>query len=178
MAELVTIARPYAEAVFQLAREKSNLAGWSDMLALLAAVAADPQVQACINNPNVSTQQIENLILGIAGAKLDGTGRNFVQVLAQNRRLELLPQIQALYEERRHENEGVLEARIISALPINDEQTKQLVARLETKYQRKISAQVELDPQLIGGVKILVGDKVIDATVRGRLDAMAAALTH
>jgi len=178
MAELVTIARPYAEAVFQLAREKSNLPGWSDMLALLAAVARDPQVRACINNPNFSTQQIENLILGIAGAKLDGTGRNFVQVLAQNRRLELLPQIQALYEELRHENEGVLEARIISALPINDEQTKQLVARLETKYQRKISAQVEIDPQLIGGVKIMVGDKVIDATVRGRLDAMAAALTH
>ena len=178
MAELVTIARPYAEAVFQLAREKSNLAGWSDMLALLGAVARDPQVRACINNPNFSTQQIENLILGIAGAKLDGTGRNFVQVLAQSRRLELLPQIQALYEELRHENEGVLEARIISALPINDEQTKQLVARLETKYQRKISAQVEIDPQLIGGVKIMVGDKVIDATVRGRLDAMAAALTH
>lgn len=178
MAELVTIARPYAEAVFQLAREKSNLAGWSDMLALLAAVAGDPQVRACINNPNFSTQQIENLILGIAGAKLDGTGRNFVQVLAQNRRLEVLTQIRILYEELRHENEGVLEARIISALPINDEQTKQLVARLETKYQRKISAQVEIDPQLIGGVRIMVGDKVIDATVRGRLDAMAAALTH
>lgn len=178
MAELVTIARPYAEAVFQLAREKSNLAGWSDMLALLAAVVRDPQVQACISNPNVSTQQIEALVLGIAGAKLDGMGRNFAQVLAQNKRLELLPQIQALYEVLRHENEGVLEARIVSALPINDEQTKQLVSRLETKYQRKISAQVEVDPQLIGGVKIMVGDKVIDATVRGKLDAMAAALTH
>lgn len=178
MAELVTIARPYAEAVFKLACEKSNLAGWSDMLALLATVARDPQMQACINNPNLSTQQIENVILGIAGDKLDGAGRNFVQVLAQNGRLEALPQIQILYERLRHEREGVLDARIISALPLNDEQTKQLVARLETKYQRKISVQVEVDPQLIGGVKIMVGDKVIDATVRGRLDAMAAALTH
>jgi len=178
MAELVTIARPYAEAVFKLACEKSNLAGWSDMLALLATVARDPQMQACINNPNLSTQQIENLILGIAGDQLDGAGRNFVQVLAQNGRLEALPQIQILYEGLRHEREGVLDARIISALPLNDEQTKQLVARLETKYQRKISVQVEVDPQLIGGVKIMVGDKVIDATVRGRLDAMAAALTH
>ncbi|MBX9810286.1 MAG: F0F1 ATP synthase subunit delta [Burkholderiales bacterium] len=178
MAEPVTIARPYAEAAFKLAREKSNLAGWSDMLALLAAVAGDPRMRACISNPNLSRQQIENLILGIAGDKLDGLGRNFVQVLVQNGRLGLLPQIHALYEELRRGHEGVLEARIISALPISDEQTKQLVARLEAKYQRKVSARVEVDPGLIGGVRIVVGDKVIDATVRGRLDAMAAALTH
>lgn len=178
MAEPVTIARPYAEAAFKLAREKSNLAGWSQMLALLAAVVVDPQMQACIGNPNVSAQQIENLILGIAGDKMDGLGRNFIQVLAHNRRLELLPQIRDLFEELRREHEGTLEARIVSALPIDDEQTKQLVARLEAKYQRKISAHVEVDPQLIGGVRIMVGDKVIDATVRGRLEAMAAALTH
>lgn len=178
MAELVTIARPYAEAVFKLAREKSNLAGWSDMLALLVAVAGDSRMQACIGNPNLGAQQIEALILGITGDKLDGLGRNFVQVLAQSGRLDLLPQIRALYEEFRHEHEGVLEARIISALPINDEQMKQLVARLETKYRRKVSVRVEVDPRLIGGVRIVVGDKVIDATVRGRLDAMAAALTH
>lgn len=178
MAELVTIARPYAEAVFKLAREKSNLAGWSDMLALLAAMARDQQIQACIGNPNLSAQQIENLILGIAGDKLDNFGRNFVQVLEQNSRLELLPQIHVLYEALKHEHEGILEVRIISALPINDEQTKELIARLEAKYQRKVSAQVEVAPQLIGGVKIMVGDKVIDATVRGRLEAMAAALTH
>jgi F-type H+-transporting ATPase subunit delta len=178
MAELVTIARPYAEAAFKLAREKSNLAGWSQMLALLSAVVVDPQVQARISSPNLSAQQTEALILSIAGDKMDGLGRNFVQVLAHNRRLELLPQIRDLFEDLRREHEGVLEAKIVSALPINDEQIKQLVARLEAKYQRKIGVHVEVDPQMIGGVRITVGDKVIDATVRGRLEAMAAALTH
>jgi F-type H+-transporting ATPase subunit delta len=178
MAEPVTVARPYAEAAFKLASEKSNLSGWSQMLALLAVVARDPQMQARISNPNVSAQQVEALILSITGDKIDGLGRNFIQVLAHNRRLELLPQICDLFEALRREHDGVLKATIVSALPVNDEQTKQLVARLEAKYQRKISAQVEVDPQLIGGVRIMVGDKVIDATVRGRLDAMAAALTH
>lgn len=178
MAEPVTIARPYAEAVFRLAREKDDLARWSDMLALLDAMVSDPQAQACINDPKLSAQQVEALILGIAGAQLDGLGRNFAQVLAQGGRLDLLPQIRALYEEARRGHEGVLEARIISALPVSDKQAAQLVSRLETKYGRKVSARVEVDPQLIGGVKIVVGDKVIDATVRGRLEAMAAALTH
>lgn len=178
MAELVTIARPYAEAAFKLAREKSNLAGWSQMLALLAAVVRDPQMRARVSNPNVSAQQIETLILSITGDRIDGLGRNFVQVLAHGRRLELLPQIRDLFEELRREHEGVLEARIVSALPISDQQTQQLVARLEAKYQRRISARIEIDPQLIGGIRIIVGDKVIDATVRGRLEAMAAALTH
>ncbi len=178
MAELVTIARPYAEAVFKLAREKNNLAGWAEMLELLAMMARDPQMQACFSNPNLSKQQIGSLILGVAGDKLDGLGRNFVQVLAENGRLALLPQIHDLYQALKREHEGALEAKIISALPISDEQSRQLVAQLETKYQRRISARVEIDPQLIGGVKIMVGDKVIDATVRGKLEAMAAALTH
>jgi len=178
MAEMVTIARPYAEAVFKLAREGKQLAGWSDMLALIEAVVADPQAQACINDPKFDSRQAEALILGVIGDRLDGTGRNFVQVLAQSGRLDLLPQIRALYEQHRREHEGVLEAKIVSALPIDDGQAVQLIKRLEAKYQRKISAQIEVDPQLIGGVKIVVGDQVIDATVRGRLEAMAAALTH
>lgn len=178
MAEPVTIARPYAEAAFKLAREKANFPGWSDMLALLAAVAADPQVQACINNPNLSARQLEGLILGIAGDRVDGLGRNFVQVLIVNSRLGLLPEIRELYENLRRDHEGILEARITSALPVGDDQLKQLIARLEKRYQRTVRARVEIDPQLIGGVKIAVGDKVIDATVRGKLDAMAAALTH
>lgn len=178
MAEPVTIARPYAEAVFRLAREKDNLAGWSGMLALLEAVAGDAQMQACIGDPKFSAQQIEALVLGIAGERLDGNGRNFVQVLAHAGRLELLPQIRALYEELRRAHEGVVEARIVSAMALDDAQAARLVRQLEAKYGRKVSAQIEVDPQLIGGVKIMVGDKVIDATVRGRLETMAAALTH
>lgn len=182
MAEPVTIARPYAEAVYKLAREKNALAGWSDALANLDAVVADVRVKSIISDPNFSKQQLETLVLGVIGDKFEALianeARNFVQVLVENGRLELTLHIRGLYESLKREHEGVLEASVISALPISDEQVKALVATLETKFKRKITAKVAIDPQLIGGVKIVVGDKVIDATVRGRLDAMATALTH
>lgn len=182
MAEPVTIARPYAEAVYKLARDKNALAGWSDALANLDAVVGDTRVQAIINDPNVSVEQLESLVLGVIGDKLEALVanevRNFIQVLVQNSRLELTPHIRGVYENLKREHEGTLEASVFSALPISDEQVKSLVATLETKFKRKITAKVEVDPQLIGGVKIVVGDKVIDATVRGRLDVMATALTH
>jgi F-type H+-transporting ATPase subunit delta len=178
MAEPVTIARPYAEAVFKLASEGNALAAWSDAIANIDGVVADSRVQACISDPKVSTQQLEGLVLGVVGDKLSGDARNFVQVLVQNGRLDLMPLIRAHFEALKREKEGVLEAKIISALPLNDTQVKALIAQLETKYQRKVTAQVETDASLIGGVKIVVGDKVIDGTVRGKLDAMAAALVN
>lgn len=178
MAEPVTIARPYAEAVFRLAREHNALVKWSDALANLDAVVGDSRVQALISDPNVSAQQLEGLVLGVIGDGLEDVARNFVQVLVRNGRLELTPHIRGLYESLKREHEGVLEANVISALPISDDQVKALVASLEAKFKCRITTRVEVDPQLIGGVKIVVGDKVIDATVRGRLDAMAATLTH
>jgi F-type H+-transporting ATPase subunit delta len=178
MAEPVTIARPYAEAVFRLAREQDALPTWSDALALIAAVVADPQVAALIDAPQIGAAQLEGLIIGAVGKHLSGEARNFVQVLAHNRRLGVIAQIRESYEALRREHEGAMEATVVSALPVDDGQLQSLVAALEKKYGRKITARVEIDPQLIGGVKIVVGDKVIDATVRGKLDAMAAALTH
>ncbi len=178
MAEPVTIARPYAEAVYKLACENNALAQWSDALANLDAVVGDARVQAIISDPNVSAHQLDGFVLSVIGDKLDDVARNFILVLVQNGRLELTPYIRGVYESLKREHEGTLEANVISALPISDEQVKTLVAALEAKFKRKITAKVEIDPQLIGGVKIVVGDKVIDATVRGRLDAMAAALTH
>jgi F-type H+-transporting ATPase subunit delta len=178
MAELATIARPYAEAAFKLAVENRNLVGWSDMLSLLAGVVEDDAIASRISDPNIDDRALESLLLGVFGDKLDGQGRNFLQVLIQNKRLMLLPQIREQYEELRREHEGVVEATIVSALPMDDAQTGKLVAALEAKQGRKVTARVEIDPELIGGVRIVVGDKVIDATVRGRLDAMAAALAH
>lgn len=178
MAEPVTVARPYAEAVFKLAAQANMLPAWSVALANIDGVVADPNVQRLISDPNVSSQQLESLVLGVIGDRISGEQRNFVQVLINNGRLELMPHIRTHFEALKREKEGVLEAKIISALPMDDAQVKQLVAQLETKYQRKVTAQVETDASLIGGVKIIVGDKVIDATVRGKLDAMAAALTN
>lgn len=178
MAENVTLARPYAEAVFKLAREKNALAKWSEMLAFLEVVVTEPQVQSIIGNPNFSAARIEALLLGVCGEKIDGAGRNFVQVLARNDRLRLLPEVRELFEQRKAEQEGVLEVRISSAFPMNDEQVKQLLSRLEGKYKRKVVAQVSVEPELIGGVKIVAGDEVVDATVRGKLESMRAALTR
>jgi F-type H+-transporting ATPase subunit delta len=176
MAETVTIARPYAEAAFKLAREQNQLEPWSQMLGLLDAVVRDADVGRCIADPNVSAQQLESLILGVCGDRLDGAGRNFVQVLVHNNRLPLLPEICAMFERLRLEQEGVLEAEIYSAFAIDDAQVAQLVKKLESKYQRKVRAQVSVDSTLIGGIKIVVGDNVVDATVRGKLDAMSTAL--
>ena len=176
MAETVTIARPYAEAAFKLAHEVNRLEPWSQMLELLELVVGDAEVARCVGDPNVSAQQMESLILGVCGERLDGAGRNFVQVLVHNDRLALMPEIRAMFEALRLAQEGVVEAEIYSAFAIDDAQVAQLVNKLESKYQRKVSAQVIVDPALIGGIKIVVGDKVVDATVRGKLDAMSAAL--
>ncbi len=178
MAEPVTIARPYAEAVFKLANETHALAAWADAIANIDGVVADSRVQACISDPRVSAQQLAALVVGVIGDALSGDARNFVQVLVQNGRLDLMPLIRDHFEALKREKEGVLEATIISALKMDGAQVQQLVAQLETKYQRKVTAQVETDAALIGGVKIIVGDKVIDASVRGKLDAMAAALVN
>jgi F-type H+-transporting ATPase subunit delta len=178
MAEPVTIARPYAEAVFKLAAGSNTLAAWSDAMANITGVVADTRVQSCISDPKVSKPQLEALVMGVLGDRLSGEARNFVQVLVQSNRLALMPLIRVHYEALKREQEGVLEATVISALKLSDDQVKQLVAKLEAKYQRKVTAQIETDATLIGGVKIVVGDKVIDATVRGKLDAMSAALTH
>ena len=178
MAETVTIARPYAEAAFRLAREQGDLDRWSQMLHLLEIVVRDEHIAHGIGDPNFTNRQLEKLVLGVCGAQLDGAGRNFVQVLLDNDRLGVVPSIRALFEDLKREQEGILEAQITSAFALDDEQQSRLVRRLESKYQRKVSAQVSVDPQLIGGVKIVVGDKVLDATVRGKLDAMAVALTH
>lgn len=176
MAETITIARPYAEAAFKLAREKNQLEAWSKMMVLLDLVVRDAAVARCIRDPNVSAEKLQGLILGVCGEQLDGAGRNFVQVLQHNNRLSLLPEIRAMFDALRLEHEGVLEAEIHSAFAMDDAQVAQLVKKLENKYQRKVRAQVSVDAKLIGGIKIVVGDKVVDATVRGRLDAMSAAL--
>ena len=178
MAEPVTVARPYAEAAFKLALESGKLQQWSDMLDLIHLVVTDENVAERIDHPNVGDQVLEGLILGSLGERLDGPGRNFVQVLVQNGRLDVMPQIRDHFGELKREHEGVVEARIISAMPMTEDAARPLLAALEAKYGRKVSAQIEVDPELIGGVRIILGDKVIDATVRGRLDAMRAALIH
>jgi F-type H+-transporting ATPase subunit delta len=177
MAELATIARPYAEAVFRLAKQANALAAWSDALNLIATVYRDPQMQAAVANPKVTPSEIERLMLAICGERIDGVARNLIQLLVHNRRLSLLTEIRALFEQLKLEDEGKLDAKISSAFPMEDTQRNHVVNLLSSRFKRKINATVIVDSNLIGGIKVEVGDKIWDASVRGRLQNMAAALT-
>ena len=177
MAELATIARPYAEALFRLAQEGNALAAWSEKLAFIAAIYQDRQMQAAIANPKVTANDFERLLLDIGGARIDAEARNFIQLLVRNRRLAVLPQIHEQFEKLKLENEGKLDAKISSAFPLDDAQRNHVVKLLSSRFKRKINATETVDPELIGGIKVEVGDKVWDASVRGRLQTMALTLS-
>jgi len=179
MAENITLARPYADAAFQLAKdatEATNALGpWQQALDRMAAVAADAQMVECIGNPRLLPAQVAQLFLDVVGS-VSAEQQNFVRLLVDNERLQVLPEIRDLYVELKNGQEGVQEADIASAFPLDDATLKNLVAELEARFKCRIQATVSLDPELIGGVRIAVGDQVIDASVRGKLASMATAL--
>ena len=176
MAEPSTIARPYAEAAFRLADAQGRLADWSAALANLSAVAADERVRVAIGDPNLPAAKVAGLIIAILAGKLSGETENFVRVLAENGRLEVLAEIRSQFEALKNEREGVVEAEISTAFDMDPAQLADLVARLEKKTGRKVRARVSVDKSLIGGVKIAIGDKVIDGSARAQLGALETAL--
>ena len=176
MAEPSTVARPYAEAAFKLADQAGALARWSETLAALAAVAGDERVRAAIGDPNLSDAQVAGLFISILAGRLSGEAENFVRVLAANGRLELLPEIRAQFEALKNEREGVVEAEVHSAFELSDAQVRDLVQRLEKKTGRKVKAKIEVDANLIAGVRVVLGDKVIDGSARAQLAALETAL--
>ncbi|MDR3212462.1 MAG: F0F1 ATP synthase subunit delta [Azoarcus sp.] len=177
MAENVTIARPYADAAFELARGAGALGPWSEVLDRLAAVVGDAGMQACIANPNLSADRLAGLVLDVAGT-LSAEQQNFVRVLVDSERLQVLPEIRDLFVVLKNGHEGVLEAKIASAFPLDAAAQASLKADLEARFKTRIDVTVTVDPELIGGVRIAIGDEVIDASVRGKLSNMAAALKN
>ena len=176
MAELTTIARPYAEAAFRIARDANALPVWSQMLRFVSDVVADPQVAAALDNPKLTASDKAALLLSIGGDRLDATGRNFVRVLVDADRIAVLPQIRELFEALKNDADGVAKARIESAFPLSDAQLSELTVALEKRFGRKIEATVNVDPALVGGARITVGDTVIDGTIEAQLAAMATQL--
>ena len=178
MAELVTIARPYAQAVFSLAKDNGRLAQWSEMLRFVAEIWSNDQVQVALANPKFTKDDVERFLLGICGQRLDGVARNLLVVLVRNDRLPAIPHLVELYEQLREQYENIVEARVDSAFPLSDKQVASLVATLERRTGCKVQATVTVAPELIGGVTVKIGDDMWDASLRGQLANMAAALTN
>jgi len=176
VAETATIARPYAEAVFSLAERAGAFAPWLERLAIMARVAAHPDMRSCISNPNLGAKQLYDLFMELCKEDFPVDARNFVRVLIANDRLALLPEIHQQFIELKNKLEGVVEAEIRTAFPLDNAQVNGLVADISRRLKRRVQPHVTLDKELIGGVRITTGDEVIDGSVRGKLEEMAAAL--
>jgi F-type H+-transporting ATPase subunit delta len=178
MAELITVARPYAEAVFSLAREKGQSDRWSDALQMLVAMVNNPDVVEAITSPKHTAQEIEALMLSVVGSQPDEDVKNFVSLLIANHRTVLLPEIERQFELLTAQAADILDATVESAFELSAEQQAELTATLSKVYGKSVRLDVLDNPGLIGGVRVLVGDDVIDASVRGKLQAMAASLKN
>lgn len=176
MAEISTIARPYAEAIFALASEGSNLGEWSDMLAFTAAVAADDNIQAMAGNTSVNKDQLTSLFLDVCGSKLSDQGKNMVKVLIENRRLSVLPEIAKQYETLKAEAEKTIEAEVISAFELSQDQQQQIATKLKQRLGRDVTLTCHVDNTLLGGVLIKAGDLVIDGSAIGQIHKLSVAL--
>jgi len=177
VAERLTLARPYAEAVFKLAQEDGDLAGWAVLLKNLALVALDERMKDMFGNPAIKDETMFSLIGDLVG-KLDTRPANFVRVLMENGRLALLPEISSLYDALRSEAEASIDVVVTSALKMDSKQEASLASMLEKKLGKKIQLTSTVDAGLIGGIVIRAGDLVIDGSVKGRLGDLASQLTH
>jgi F-type H+-transporting ATPase subunit delta len=178
VAERATIARPYAKAAFEYAREANAFAAWSLGLESAAQIVADPSVAPLTKSPQWPVANLVSLITDVAGAKLDAGMQNFVRVLAENRRLLLLPEIAAHYEELRAAVENTLDVEVISAVTLSDTQADKLKQALSTRLKRTVRMQNSVDSALLGGAVVRAGDLVIDGSLKGRLERLATDLTR
>ena len=176
MAEPTTIARPYAEAAFALARDAGALPAWSEMLRFAATVVGDARVAAALDNPRLDAAAKESLLLSIGGDRFTGEARNFIRVLVEAERVTLLPQISAMFETLKNEAEATAKATIESAFELTDAQVAELQGALEHRFGKKIETTVTVNPDLIGGARVTVGDAVLDGSVQAKLAAMHARL--
>lgn len=176
MAERTTIARPYADAAFETARDANELAGWSEMMKLAEDIATDARMAEALASPKLDAPAKTSLFLSIAGERFAEPMRNFVRILVEAGRIALLPEIRAMFDARKNEAESVAKARIETAMPLTEAQLAAITAALGARLNKRIEASVEVNPSLIGGARIAVGDTVIDGSVRGKLSSMAQAL--
>jgi len=175
MAELATIARPYAEALFKATA--ADLAATAVWVEELAAIAGNPQLQQFADNPNATTQQVFDVIAGVAKTPLNDAAKNFLRTVIDNGRLSVLPEIAAQFRALKNAQSGSSDAVVYSAFAIDGAALADVKATLEKRFGRKLNVSVELQPELIGGIRVVVGDEVLDTSVKARLEQMKVALT-
>ena len=175
MSQSLTLARPYARAAFSLAQDAGSLPAWSDALAFSARVAADPQVTGLLGNPNLRDN---DAVMLLSPDDADETFGRFLALLAENRRLALLPEIAGLYDELRFDAERVVKAKVTSAIELPAGELETIKAALVKRFGRAVEIETAVDASLIGGAVIAAGDVVIDGSLKGKLSRLEAALTH
>lgn len=176
MAEKSTIARPYAEAVFQLADANGQLKEWSAMLQTIALIVADADMQSIIGNTSVNKEQVAQLVMDVAGDVMTDAGRNLVKLLTENRRLDVVAEITEQFETLKAEAEKTVEAEIISAQEVSAAQQSKIAAKLKARLGREVSLTCTVDESLMGGAIIKAGDMVIDGSVSGQLNKLSVEL--
>lgn len=178
MSDISTTARPYARAIFETARDKATMSDWSDALALMSAVSSDATMQELLDNPRMTKEQKGEIFAGICADKIDQSNKNLILLLAENERLGVLPAIAELYETLRSEAEGMVEAEVISAMPLSSDQESVLKESLKKKLGSDVSLTSSVDESLIGGVIIRAGDMVIDGSIKSQLASLSNALNR
>jgi F-type H+-transporting ATPase subunit delta len=175
MAEIATIARPYADALFKAsANDVAGAAAWLDEL---AAIAANAQLQQFAGNPNVGVDQVFDVIAGVAKTTLPDAAKNFLRTVLENGRLEALPEIANQYRVLKNAQGGLSDATVFSAFPMDASALADVSSMLEKRFGRKLNFVIEVQPELIGGIRVVVGDEVLDTSIKARLEQMKLALT-
>jgi F-type H+-transporting ATPase subunit delta len=176
MAELITLARPYAKAIFEVAKEQDAVNSWDQALAFVGLLAANDSVKSILANPGLSEQRKAELFCDTAEEQVPDKLRNFLLVLAENKRLALLPEVSTLFSFYRAELERTVTMKVSTAFEMTADEQQKLIEALSRKLERKVALETTVDRSLIGGVVVSTGDLVIDASVRGKLAKMAKAL--
>lgn len=176
MAELSTIARPYAKAAFEYARGNSSLQQWSEQLTTVAAVMGDESVESVLGNPGLTAAQQAEVLNQVCGEEIGSQVRNFLVILASNKRLPLLPEIHTQFEQNKANQEKSVDVEVVSAFEVADETKNKLAEALGKKLEREVRVSSSIDEDLLGGVLIRAGDLVIDGSVRGRLNKLSEAI--
>ncbi len=175
MAELATIARPYAEALFKAS--VSDLNGAAAWVEALQAIASNSQLQQFAENPNVTSAQVFDVIAGVSQVALPEMAKNFLRTVIDNGRLNALPEIAEQFRALKNAQSGSADAVVYSAFAIDPAALAELAVTLEKRFARKLNVSVELQADLIGGIRVVVGDEVLDTSVKARLEQMKVALT-